>query len=128
MTTIERGPRGAYRPRQNGAKAIERDAIFEFSNEAKLRAHIANSLRKMGWLVVDTSQDKQVRGGLADFPDLVCNKHGRTLYVEAKHGRNQPSEGQLEFRAKLEPHLSPTLMHCFAWSWDDVSRTLGLTI
>lgn len=107
-------------------KELDKPSPDAFPSEAKLRAHIADGLRKMGWFVVDTSQDMPSRGGLRDYPDLVCHKHGRTLYIEAKQAGNKPTQGQIAFRDKLAPHLSPTLLHCFAWSWDDVMRTLGL--
>jgi hypothetical protein len=57
----------------------------------RTHAVIRDTLRKLGWLVLDCSR---VGGG---FPDLVCIKAGRVVFAEVKDGAKSPS------RRKLEP-------------------------
>ena len=97
-------------------------------SEAELRAEIANALRRMGWHVVDTSQDRPARGGLCGFPDLIAFRIGRTLLIETKHGKEKLNAGQQVFAARVATHLDPrSLLYCVARSLDDVRATLGLS-
>jgi hypothetical protein len=115
---------------QSAREARERKAVLsalEPRNEAELRATIRDCLRQMGWMVRDLSQRRRVEGGLADMPDIVAFKHGRTLMIETKHGRNDLRDGQREFAACIEPHCNPqSLIYCTARSMDDVLVALGL--
>lgn len=111
------------------AERERRRALAELSpkSEAELRAIIRDALRQMGWMVRDLSQRKRVEGGLTDMPDLIAWKHGRTLMIETKHGRNDLRAGQRDFAREIDSHCDPrSLVYCVARSLDDVLSALGL--
>lgn len=60
-------------------RAAKRDA-----NEPE----IIGGLEGCGWLVKQLS--------IPDWPDLIAFKAGRTVLIEVKDGKNEPSEGQRE--------------------------------
>ena len=92
-----------------------------------MRAEICKELRRMGWKVIDTSQDTPARGGMKGFPDIIAFKIGRTLLVETKHAAGRLNDSQIKFGEDIAQHLDPrTLHYCVARNLDDVLRVLGL--
>lgn len=127
--TIKRPPSAHHKPSQRTLKSVQAELarISTPASEAALRAEICAALRQMGWKAIDTSQDTPARGGLAGFPDIIAFRRGRTLLIEAKHGRNDLSDAQVQFGASIAQHCDPrSLVYCVARRLDDVLAALGL--
>jgi Holliday junction resolvase len=56
----------------------------------RTHAVIRDTLRKLGWFVLDVS-------AVPNFVDMIAAKHGRVIFIEAKDGAKSPS------RRKLRP-------------------------
>jgi hypothetical protein len=126
MNATKNATSNARRAYKRKDRFVETLVFSDYRNEAALRCDIRDTLRKMDWLVVDTSQDKKARGGLRSFPDLVCFKNDRTMLVETKFGKNDLANGQLDFADRISAHTGSHLIYCVARSLDDVLQAIGL--
>lgn len=60
---------------------------------------IADAYRKLGWDVIDAHEFAQYHPG---FPDLICSRHGMTLFVEVKSAKGKLTDDEQDFYAEHE--------------------------
>jgi len=80
---------------------------------------IAATYRKLGWDVIETFQVGQIIPG---FPDLICSRHGLTLFVEVKSARGKLTDDEQDFYAEHEGDMRIIVDR----SVDDVLERCGI--
>jgi len=93
-------------------------------SEAEILASVTEYLRKSGWLVIVTSQDKATRHQIAGLPDRIAIKHDRVLFIEGKAKKGQLRPSQKIFAFALSPHLGDHVIYLVARSLDDVVEAI----
>lgn len=77
--------------------------------ERYVQRQIVLWLRKLGWLVINSSGAWRSARGMTGFPDLICHFRGFTIYVECKSYGATLRDTQLRFLQKLRPHIGTHL-------------------
>jgi len=79
---------------------------------------IADAYRKLGWDVIDAHEFAQYCPG---FPDLVCSKHGQTLFVEVKTAKGKLTDDERRFHVE-----HPDMRIVIDRSVDDILERCGI--
>ena len=96
------------------------EKILAGDSEAEIKAGIKDALRRAGWKLFDSADNRRVRKQLAGLPDLVCFRHGVTLLIEAKSATGRLEPSQLMFREIIKGHTGASLLYCVARGIDDL--------
>ena len=64
--------------------------------ESKIQANIKARFERAGWMVV-----KLIQTNCNGIPDLMCMKSGRTIFIEVKQPKREPTELQKYRHAEL---------------------------
>ena len=66
-------------------------------SEAVIQRQVMTALEKEGWMCV-----KLIQTNLNGMPDLLCLRHGMTMFIEVKSETGKPSPMQLHRIEKLK--------------------------
>lgn len=73
--------------------------------ESEIQSAVVEALRKSGWEVTVTSQDKSTRRHLAGLPDLVAVRSDHILFIECKTAKGELRPSQREWHDRHMIHL-----------------------
>jgi hypothetical protein len=90
---------------------MDRQATVEVAvmRESDVARKCDKKLRAARWFVAVFSQDKSPRSQLSGFPDRACFRDGYTVLIEYKAPGGELSPSQIEFYARIAPHLGEYL-------------------